>query len=160
TIAELVHEDPDTADRMIAHLSDLLRRTLDLGTLQQVPLTAEIDLVSRYLDIQRARFGERLHVTIDVDPGAARGFVPPLLLQPLVENAIRHGLGARLNAGRISIDARVADRSLVIAVTDDGEGAPAAGVERVGLGNTRARLDALYGARARLELSSSDGRGT
>jgi hypothetical protein len=160
TIAELVHEDPDTADRMIAHLSDLLRRSLELGTRQQVPLTAEVDLVSRYLDIQRARFGERLQVTIDVDPGASHALVPPLLLQPIVENAIRHGLGARLDAGRIAIVARVADRRLVISVTDDGDGAAASGMERVGLGNTRARLEALYGAQTTLELSPANGAGT
>lgn len=160
TIAELVHEDPDTADRMIAHLSDLLRRTLDLGRSPQVALASEVDLVSRYIDIQRARFGERLQVTIDVERLATHALVPPLLLQPLVENAIRHGLGARLDAGRITVAARVADRTLVLTVTDDGEGAATGGAERVGLGNTRARLDALYGARARLELSSSHGGGT
>jgi len=160
TIAELVHEDPDTADRMIAHLSDLLRRSLDLGTLQQIPLSDEVDLVSRYLDIQKARFDERLQVTIDVAPDAAHALVPPLLLQPLVENAIRHGLGARLDAGRITIEARVAGGTLVIVVIDDGEGTSAGGTERVGLGNTRARLDALYGARGRLDLSPAAGGGT
>jgi hypothetical protein len=160
TIAELVHEDPDTADRMIADLSDLLRRTLDLATVQRIRLSAELDLVSRYLNIQKARFGDRLRVTIDSTQEARDGLVPALLLQPIVENAIRHGLGARLDAGRIAIEARVADRTLVIAVTDDGEGPALGGTERVGLGNTRARLDALYGARARLDLSASDGRGT
>jgi hypothetical protein len=160
TIAELVHEDPDTADRMIAHLSDLLRRTLDLATVQRIRLSEELDLVSRYLEIQKARFGDRLSVAIDSTREAREALVPALLLQPIVENAIRHGLGARLDAGQIAIEARVADRTLVLVVTDDGEGPATGGTERVGLGNTRARLDALYGARARLDLSASVGRGT
>jgi two-component system LytT family sensor kinase len=159
TIAELVHEDADRADAMISHLSDLLRRTLDLGSVQRIPLNEEIDLVSRYLDIQKARFGDRLRVTIAVEGGAGDVLVPPLLLQPLVENAIRHGLGTRVDAGRISIDARIVHDLLVIMVRDDGEGA-AAGPERVGLGNTRARLEALYGSRARLDLVAADGGGT
>jgi len=160
TIAELVHEDPNTADAMIAHLSDLLRRTLEMGNAQRIALDDELDLVSRYLDIQKARFGERLRVTISIDDRARTAQVPPLLLQPIVENAIRHGLGARLESGRIDIEARIAGSLLAIVVTDDGEGPLAGNHERVGLGNTRARLDALYGARARLELAPADGRGT
>jgi signal transduction histidine kinase len=161
TIAELVHEDPDTADRMIAGLSDLLRRTLDLGAAQEITLDEELDLVARYLDIQKARFGDRLSVRLSIAPETREAAVPALLLQPLVENAIRHGLAARLDAGRIDIDARTAGDDLVIAVTDDGPGEPgtAAGAERVGLGNTRARLEALYGARGRLELTRAAGRG-
>jgi two-component system, LytTR family, sensor kinase len=162
TIAEMVHEDPDKADAMIGGLSDLLRRTLDLGSLQAIALAEEIDLVSRYLDIQRTRFGDRLRVRIDVDPAAQDARVPPLLLQPIVENAIRHGLAARLDAGRIEIDAHVAGDTLRLVVTDDGSGDAGeviAGPERLGLGNTRARLEALYGGRARLELTPVAGRG-
>jgi len=160
TIAELVHEDPNTADAMISHLSDLLRRTLEMASVQRIPLNEELDLVSRYLDIQRARFGDRLRVTVSVDAAARGALVPPLLLQPIVENAIRHGLGARLDAGRIDIDARISGGALVIVVVDDGGGPAVDGQERVGLGNTRARLDALYGGRARLDLAPADGRGT
>jgi len=162
TIAELVHEDPDTADTMIAGLSDLLRRALDLGATQQIPLSAELELLSRYLDIQRARFGERLQVSVNVDGAARNAAVPVLMLQPLVENAIRHGLAARIDAGRIDIDARLAGDRLVLDVTDDGAGNGdeiAPGPERVGLGNTRARLDALYGDHCRLSLTRVPGRG-
>ena len=162
TIAEMVHEDPDTADTMIAGLSDLLRRTLDLGAVQEIPLADELDLVSRYLDIQKARFGDRLRVELSIAEPARHVRVPALLLQPLVENAIRHGLGARVDAGVIHIEAATADRTLIITVTDDGveHREAAAGPERVGLGNTRARLEALYGSAARLDLTPADGRGT
>jgi len=158
TIAELVHGDPDAADYMIAGLSDLLRRTLELGPAQEVPLDAELDLLARYLDIQKARFGDRLRVTIAVDPRARLASVPVLLFQPLVENAIRHGLAERLSSGRIDISAQREGDHLTITVTDDGVG-PAAdltsSLERIGLGNTRARLEALYGSAQRLDLTAT-----
>jgi signal transduction histidine kinase len=165
TIAELVHDDPETADYMITGLSDLLRRALDLGAVQEIPLDAELDLLSRYLDIQKARFGSRLDVRFAIAGDARDAAVPVLLLQPIVENAIRHGLARRVDAGRIDIDVRRADEHLLIAVTDDGAGAAAVegsanGQEGVGLGNTRARLEALYGANHRLELTSAPVRGT
>ena len=162
TIAEMVHEDPDKADTMIAGLSDLLRRTLDLGAVQEIPLAGELELVSRYLEIQKARFGDRLRITTTIAADAASALVPTLLLQPLVENAIRHGLGTRVDAGRIDIEARVDGGTLVIAITDDGPGDEVetiAGPERVGLGNTRQRLETLYGPAGRLELSRAPGRG-
>jgi two-component sensor histidine kinase len=162
TIAEMVHEDPDKADTMIAGLSDLLRRTLDLGAVQEITVADEIDLVERYLDIQKARFGGRLRVNISASAAARAARVPALLLQPIVENAIHHGLAARMDAGRIDIDARIDGRTLVLTVTDDGSGDPEeviTGPERVGLGNTRARLDALYRGAARLALGRAEGRG-
>jgi two-component system, LytTR family, sensor kinase len=162
TIAELVHDDPDAADHMIAGLSDLLRKTLELGPAQEIPLDAEFELLGRYLEIQRARFGDRLRITIAADAEARGASVPVLLLQPLVENAIRHGLAEHVSAGRIDIDARRAGARLVITVTDDGPGlaAPmAAARERVGLGNTRARLEALYAADYRLDLTGAADRG-
>jgi two-component sensor histidine kinase len=158
TIAELVHGDPDAADYMITGLSDLLRRTLELGPAQEISLEAELDLLGRYLDIQKARFGDRLRVTIAVEDAARRAAVPVLLLQPLVENAIRHGLAERVASGRIDITARRDGTSLLIAVTDDGPGAAAheaSKSERVGLGNTRARLEALYGSQQRLEFANA-----
>jgi two-component system, LytTR family, sensor kinase len=163
TIAEMVHEDPDKADAMIGRLSDLLRRTLDLGRTQEITLDGELDLLSLYLDIQKTRFGDRLRLTMTIDPAARPALVPALLLQPLVENAIRHGLSARLDAGRIDIDARLASGTLVIAVTDEGNGdrgGTVTGPERVGLGNTRARLEALYGPAGALELTRAASRGT
>ena len=162
TIAEMVHEDPDKADAMIGRLSDLLRRTLELGGTQEIALEEELDLASRYLDIQQARFGDRLRVSLAIDPAGRPVRVPALLLQPLVENAIRHGLSARLDAGRIDIAARIAEGTLVLTVTNDGngdQGDTVTGPERVGLGNTRARLEALYGPAGTLELTRAEGRG-
>jgi two-component system LytT family sensor kinase len=162
TIAEMVHDDADKADYMITSLSDLLRQALELGATQEISLDRELDLLSRYLDIQRTRFGERLHVTLHVDDEARNASVPVLLLQPLVENAIQHGLAASADAGRIDIEARRAGNNLVIAVTDDGVGVkepPLAGRQRLGLSNTRERLDALYGSNQRLDLANSPGRG-
>jgi two-component system, LytTR family, sensor kinase len=161
TIAELVHDDPDAADRMIAALSDLLRKTLEVGSAQEISLNAELQLLDRYIDIQQARFGERLRVTVDTDSEARAAAVPVLLLQPLVENAIRHGLAEQLAAGRIEIGARRNGSRLVISVVDDGPG-PTPGTtrnERVGLGNTRQRLDALYGPDHRFDLANAGDRG-
>jgi len=158
TIAELVHDDPDAADHMIAGLSDLLRKTLELGPAQEIPLEAELEVLNRYLDIQKARFGRRLRVDVSALGDARAAAVPVLLLQPLVENAIRHGLAEHVDAGRIAIDARRAGARLVISVQDDGPGPPASRAtdrEGVGLANTRARLETLYGADFRFELTGA-----
>ena len=146
TIAELVHQRPAEAERMIGGLSHLLRETLHAGLVDRVPLRQELALLDRYVDIQRARFGDRLHVTTSIADEAYAVPVPSLLLQPLVENAIRHGIGARAGAGHIEIAAyRDGDR-LVIEVRDDGQGI-GSGIARegVGLGNCRSRLQMLYG---------------
>jgi two-component system, LytTR family, sensor kinase len=161
-IAELVHEDPDAADRMIAGLSDLLRATLDAGAVDEVDLQTELTLLARYLEIQQARFGDRLQVRIDAGQAEKGALVPFLVLQPLVENAISHGLAARKNAGRIEIRARRRGQSLVIDIEDDGAGVEDAEHVRngVGLGNTRARLSALYGAAQNLDVTGGPGLGT
>jgi signal transduction histidine kinase len=159
-IAELVHEDPEAADRMIAGLSELLRRTLELGQAPEVPLHAELDLLSLYLALQKARFGERLQVRLSIDPDVAKARVPTLLLQPIVENAIRHGLAAHVAAGRLEIGARRLGDELAIEVTDDGRGVVDESFrEGIGLSNTRARLDALYPGASRLELTNASGGG-
>jgi signal transduction histidine kinase len=155
TISELVHEDPETADRMITGLSDLLREALAAGRVQEVPLRRELALLERYLEIQRTRFGDRLRVDVDVEPQALDALVPHLVLQPVVENAIRHGIGSYAKRGRISIAARAIGDSLQLDVEDDGRGLqhPDAEVtEGVGLSNTRERLQALYGEAARLTM--------
>ena len=158
TIAELVHHDPKTADDMIVGLSDLLRLTLRFENRQQVTLHQELVLLSKYLDIQRARFGDRLQVHIDVEPDAESVLVPVLLLQPIVENSIRHGLAVRATAGRIEVVGRRKGRRLVIDVTDDGainDSQGSSSGQGIGLSNTRARMDALYGADCRLDLTNS-----
>jgi signal transduction histidine kinase len=155
-IAELVHEDPDAADRMIAGLSELLRRTLELGVAPEVPLHAELDLLAEYLALQKARFGDRLQVTLMIDSAVRQASVPMLLLQPIVENAIRHGLAARVSAGRLEIEARRVGDALAIDVVDDGPGVrDEAFREGIGLGNTRARLEALYPGAATLHLTNT-----
>ena len=163
TIAELVHEDAEAADRMIAGLSDLLRRSLELGEVQEITLAEELDVLALYLDIQRIRFGDRLQVDLDVASDVRDARVPALLLQPLVENAIRHGLAAKSTAGRIRIRARRRDTSLALEITDDGDGTgfePAPGRKGIGLSNVLARLEALYGPGFTLELARPAGGGT
>ena len=161
TISELVHEDPDTADRMITALGQLLREALNAGTVDVVELARELDLLDKYIQIQRARFGERLDVRMHIEDGARGVLVPNLILQPLVENAIRHGLAKRVHAGRIHVRAMRSGDRLVLEVEDDGVGLDAAayGREGVGLGNTRARLQELYGAHHAIETQNVDGGG-
>jgi two-component system LytT family sensor kinase len=107
TIAALVRENPDAAERMIVRLSELLRRTLDRGDVQEVPLREELDFLRSYLEIEQMRFPDRLTVTFDIEPKANELLVPHLILQPLVENALRHGILPREEAGRIEISARL-----------------------------------------------------
>jgi LytS/YehU family sensor histidine kinase len=167
-IAEFVHESPSTADRLIGALGDLLREATN-GR-QQIALSAEIDLLRRYLEIQQARFEDRLDLRIDADRDALAAMVPSFLLQPIVENSIRHGLtklngasaapGGTARGGTIAIDARTAGDRLRIGVRDTGAGLPDEGArEGFGLGGTRARLHALYGDRARVDVRNADGAG-
>jgi two-component system, LytTR family, sensor kinase len=161
TIAELVHQRPEDAERMITGLSHLLRETLHAGLVHGVPLDRELQLLESYVEIQRARFGDRLSVGIDIDDEVRGALVPSLLLQPLVENSIKHGIGARAGAGRIELTALRRLDTLVIEIRDDGRGL-GSGVlrEGVGLGNCRSRLDTLYGeGRYRLEIANRDGGG-
>ncbi|RMH23388.1 MAG: histidine kinase [Acidobacteria bacterium] len=154
-ISSLMHHDVDAADRMIAKLSDLLRLALDKDDRQVVPLSEELAFLDRYVAIEMIRFRDRLQVAIDVEPGCLEARVPKLILQPLVENAIRHGIAMRSAAGKIVLRGRRRGDRLRLEVVDDGPGLPAgkAGVrEGVGLANTRARLAQLYGPRHRFLL--------
>jgi two-component system LytT family sensor kinase len=159
-VSELVHEDPEKADRMIGLLSDLLRATLEAGDRPEVPLDEELELVDRYLAIQRIRFGDRLRVETSAGPECAALLVPHLCLQPLVENAIRHGLSSRARGGTITIGAAVDDRALVLTVADDGVGLGPPLVDGIGLANTRARLVSLYGPEGRLAVEPRPEGGT
>lgn len=156
TVAEAVHEDPDRADRMIASLSDLLRVSLDADDV--VPLAEEQRIAGLYLEIQQARFGERLRIRWDVLDDIASTPVPCLLLQPILENAIQHGLAARADAGTIAITARRTPGGLTITVADDGHGV-GDHAEGIGLTNTRARL-AAWSSAATLDLRPRSGGGT
>ncbi len=156
-ISALMHRDVELADRMVARLGDLLRLTLGSAGSQEVPLEQELDFVGRYLEIQKARFGGRLAVALDIEPATLAAKVPALVLQPLVENAIRHGVAPRPAGGRVEVRARRCEGALRLEIRDDGPGLPADGEEGrregVGLANTRARLRHLYGPDHRLELS-------
>jgi two-component system, LytTR family, sensor kinase len=157
-ISTLVHRDPEAADRMIARLSDLLRLTLEDAGLQEVPLTKELDFLERYLDIERVRFADRLTVHVDVAPETLDAQVPYLILQPLVENAIRHGIAPCAAPGRVAICARRLNGMLQLEVRDDGPGFPPPGESNgrqgLGLSSTRARLEQIYGARHRFDLGN------
>lgn len=162
-ISALVHRDPDAADRMVARLSDLLRLTIEGIGVQEVPLAKEIDFLKRYLEIEQTRFADRLTVDMQIAPEALAARTPYLILQPLVENAIRHGIAPRSQPGRVAISARRELGFLVLEVSDNGAGL-AAGLtvparEGVGLSSTRARLEKLYGERQSFELKNGPGGG-
>lgn len=157
-IAELVHEDPDKADAMITALSDLLRLTLDSASDQLVPLEREVQFVERYFAIMQTRFGERLQYECDIKLSAHRALVPPFLLQPLVENAILHGIEPLPAGGLVTIRGWVQGDDLHVSVADNGMGmeSPPAR-EGIGLGNTRARLHELFGGAAHVTLTNGKG---
>jgi hypothetical protein len=145
TISSLVHKDPSQAETMIARLGDLLRQTLEGFGVQEVPLWRELNFIETYLAIEQVRFGRRLHVQIDAEPEVLDARVPYLLLQPLVENALRHGIAPRPGPGHLKILARRTEAGLRLEVLDDGRGSPRPVAEGVGLANARARLRQLYG---------------
>jgi two-component system LytT family sensor kinase len=162
SVAGLVREDRRRdAIAVLARLGELLRFTLDHGD-DDVPLRRELALVRRYLAIEAVRFGDRLTVDIRVDPAAEDAAFPPLLLQPLVENAIRHGIRRRPGPARLTVSASVAEGRLSVDVMDDGpgftpgaDGTPPTDRRAVGLDNVRARLETRFGDLASLEILSA-----
>ena len=160
-ISALMQTDVKAADQMLARLADLLRATLSAGSEQEVPLRSELSLLDLYLDIEKIRFRDRLSVVTSIDPEALDARVPNLILQPLVENAIRHGIARKRGPGTIEIKAARNGAALELTVTDDGPGPPEQGlVEGIGLSNTRGRLDQLHGPDQSLTLRSRPGGGT
>jgi LytS/YehU family sensor histidine kinase len=159
SINALIGGDPEGARRMCENLGDFLRRTLNLGARDVVPLADELALVDRYLGIERVRFGERLRVERRVDAEASRCLVPPLLLQPLVENAIKHGVADRLDGGMVRVEAHRDGNRLVIEVENDTDpGAPTRRGEGLGLDNVKRRLDTFSAREARLDVREEPGR--
>jgi two-component system, LytTR family, sensor kinase len=161
-ISTLVHRDPEAADRMISRLSDLLRITFDRSGEPKVSLKEEIDFLQKYLDIEQTRFQDRLSVSVKVDPDALDGEVPRMILQPIVENAIKHGIAGRNGGDTVQITAgRDNNGRLWMQVRDNGGGLQVRTLKAlrtgVGLSNTRARLDCLYGRHYRLEFSDKHG---
>ena len=160
-VSEFAYKDAATAERLITMLSDLLRLSFAGGDAAKVPLADELAFVRRYLDIQQLLLEDRLQVRYAFDPGALRAQVPNFILQPLVENAVVHGISRRAAAGHIELGASVIDGELRLWVKDDGPGLGAASPRGhgIGLSHTRARLVQLYGGAQQLDLESPEGGG-
>lgn len=159
-ISALIRESPDEADEMVSRLGDLLRMTLETAGLQEVPFKQELEFLNHYLDIEQTRFQDRLKVEMAIEPETLDGLVPSMILQPLVENSVRHGVAPRPEGGCIKIKAWRDDSLLRLEVEDDGPGlgSDTPLKERVGLTNTRARVRNLYGDEHSLKLrNAADG---
>jgi two-component sensor histidine kinase len=158
-VSALMHKDVELADCMVARLGELLRSTLDNLGAHEVSLRQELDFVRPYLEIEQARLGERLTVDMNIDPNTMDLQVPNFILQPLVENAIRHGIAPYSHPGRIEISARRQDEKLRLQIRDNGPGllghSPAGFKPGVGIATTRARLEQLYGADHQFEMIAS-----
>lgn len=159
TVSAVMYEDVEQADRILTRLGDLLRRSLRHDPGSEVPLEEELETLELYLEVIRARFGDRLQVSVEADPATRRVRVPPFVLQPLVENAIRHGIETAIDGGKIEVDVRRSAAGLELTVADTGVGLNASAPEGIGLSNVRARLASLYGANARLLLYANTPRG-
>jgi LytS/YehU family sensor histidine kinase len=147
------------AEQMLGHLSDLLRRVLEDVDTQEISLRRELEYLQLYLAIEQVRFADRLRIELSVDPEAQEALVPQLILQPIVENAIRHGIGRSSSAGEIRINTSKVDGKLELRVQDDGPGLSPRDPSHdqgIGLANTRARLQQLYGQAAQLEIKNCD----
>lgn len=146
----------ETVVRLLSGLGDVLRMSLDEGRAQEVPLSAELELLERYLELERVRFGERLHIVRNIAPEALPALVPSLVLQPLAENAVRHGVAARRGPAELVIEASRVGTTLRLEVRDSGVGFPTPmEPEGIGLANTRARLQQLHGDAQRMELGTA-----
>jgi two-component system LytT family sensor kinase len=168
SISSLVRFDPDTAREVISKLATILRRLLN-STDSFVPLREEVEFIDNYLDIEVVRFGhDKLRVVKDLAPESLDVMVPSMLLQPLVENSIKHGLSSKVEGGSIYLRSRLSDSGLVIEVEDDGVGMAAtqlmeSGATRgvgIGMANISERLQVLYGDTARMTIDSNEGKGT
>ena len=164
SIATLVYVNPRAADEMLGDLSELLRRSLDSMEEQEVPLAQELEFIGAYLSIEQKRFGERLQVEQSVPDELMKALVPALILQPLVENAIRHGIEQQRGPGLILIQAKQENKHLHLTVRDNGRGLPGADLnssERrgIGLANTKARLQGLYGQDQRFSFVRAEPQG-
>ncbi|OHE86021.1 MAG: hypothetical protein A2579_04010 [Lysobacterales bacterium RIFOXYD1_FULL_69_11] len=160
SIAEMVHHDADAADRMLVQLGGLLRQSLESGRRQHTTLDEELDVVDCYVGIEQVRLGERLRFRHDIDPELRDAWVPRLMLQPLVENAIAHAVSHRAAPSVVEVRARREDGRLVLEVLDDGAGTPSKPGFGMGLSNTRARLECLYGDAHSLNVEVLPGGGT
>jgi LytS/YehU family sensor histidine kinase len=160
SIAALLHKDVEAADRMIVRLGDFLRLTLKSSDAEIVDLEKELEFLKCYLDIEYIRFQDRLTVELDIDSDALTAMVPNLILQPIVENAVRHGVARQTNPGHITIRARREGERLIMRVEDNGPGLKVqSNGSGIGLSNTRARLEQFYGSDFSFHIANSPERG-
>jgi len=165
SVSSLVRRDPDSAREMIVKLGNILRRLLRKGD-SFVPLREEFEFLDDYLDIEVARFGrDKLKVVKELEPGSLEHLVPSMILQPLVENAVKHGFASKVDAGSIYLRSRRAGHQVVIEVEDDGVGMPEGGASTssgtgIGMLNVTQRLQVVYGDAAQITIESQPGRGT
>jgi two-component system LytT family sensor kinase len=162
SISALMLTDVQAADQMMTRLSDLLRISLETGSAQLTTLSRELEVVNCYLEIEKVRFEERLSVTFDIAPETLDALVPHLLVQPLVDNAVKHGISKLPGGGEIRITAKVQHRELQVEVTDNGPGVGGPGslpTSGVGLRVTKERLESLYGHNHTFEFLSSPAGG-
>lgn len=162
-IAGLIREGRnDAAVNMIAGLSDLLRRVVNDSHRQEVPLGEELEFLRKYLDIQKARFAERLELRMEISGELCKARVPSLILQPIVENAVKHGIAKRAQGGAIEISAARTNGVLTLSVYNDGPTLPAEWERNqggIGINNVRARLESLYGNAFELKMRNEEARG-
>ena len=152
-------ENPPKAQDMLTRLANILRYNLQHDVEHTVPLASEVEIVNDYLAIESARYEDRLRVQMTIDPDAAEVQVPPMLLQSLVENALKHGIAPLTEGGDLTIRARMVGDTMLMEVENPGHiTEPAAGATQLGIANIRERLRILYSGRARFELKNRDGR--
>jgi two-component system LytT family sensor kinase len=169
SVSSLVRFDPDTARELIIKLATILRRLLS-STDAFVPLREEMEFIDNYLDIEVVRFGpDKLHVVKELDPASLDVMIPAMLLQPLVENSIKHGISSKIDGGSITLRSRISGTKVIVEVEDDGIGMGAAqllerptglGGTGIGMANVAERLKVLYGDTARMTIDSREGKGT
>lgn len=159
-LGSLIDGDPALAKQLLTRLNDWLRLALVRARSDHAALGDELDMLENYLQILQMRFGERLRWDFEVTEGARRATFPPMLLQPLVENAVRHGIEPKIGGGRVVVRARVAEGMLHVEVSDDGMGIQATIGGGTGLANIRERLATLFGGRGRLDLHNGAHGGT
>jgi two-component system LytT family sensor kinase len=163
-ISSVMYEDARKADRMISSLSEFLRATLRQDSVHKIPLSEELRLLNQYLGIMQVRFGDRMNLSMDVPEHLHDALTPPLLLQPLLENCVQHGVDAETGLLQVEVTAEVTDDRLCFLVRDYGPGMSPNNARptgtRVGIANTRRRLERLYGENQSLTLENAQGRGT
>lgn len=160
TMLNLVHSSPDAVESLILRLSELYRRMLKLPDSGFIPLSEELELIREYLEIEQIRLGGRLTFAVEMEPEVATVRIPPLLVEPLAENAVKHGIGPKPEGGHIRIQARIQGAFLLVVVEDDGVGSSATqSAGGFGLYSIRERLRIVYGGRGSLDLTPRPGAG-